>query len=149
MPALGQSRHLDRRPITSGLPQQTDVTRVRQHVSNVPTLGHRTIPSITQSTVARSPARRLTPSASFPEVGLVRASSAWCRDNPNEKEPPEKRPWSTWVDRQALYVEAKLASVAADAEFVVYLFQQIDRAHRPRSPMSLACNGFQCAAQLF
>jgi len=46
------------------------------------------------------------------------------------------------VDRQASYVEAKLASVAAHEEFVVYLFQQIDRAHRPRSAMSLACNCF-------
>ena len=35
-----------------------------------------------------------------------------------------------------------LRTVAAHAEFVVYLFQQIDRTHRPRSAMSVACNCF-------
>src|SRR5439155_20669073 len=33
---MGQTRHFDRVPITSGLPQQADLLRVRRHVSNVP-----------------------------------------------------------------------------------------------------------------
>src|SRR5438552_17533218 len=36
MSELGQTRHFDRAPITSGLLQQADLIRVRRHVSNVP-----------------------------------------------------------------------------------------------------------------
>src|SRR4051812_5738573 len=36
MSQLGQTRHFDRAPITSGLLQQADLLRVRRHVSNVP-----------------------------------------------------------------------------------------------------------------
>ena len=32
-----QSRHIDHDPATSGLPLETDILRVRRHVSNVPT----------------------------------------------------------------------------------------------------------------
>jgi hypothetical protein len=32
----GQKRRFDRRPVTSGLPQQADIFRVRRHVSKVP-----------------------------------------------------------------------------------------------------------------
>jgi hypothetical protein len=34
--ALGQSRHFDRAPLTSGLPRLADILRVIRHVSNVP-----------------------------------------------------------------------------------------------------------------
>jgi hypothetical protein len=36
MSQLGQSRHFDRAPLTSGLPQQADIFRVERHVLNVP-----------------------------------------------------------------------------------------------------------------
>jgi hypothetical protein len=36
MSEMGQTRHFDRAPVTSGLPQSTDILRVRQHVSKVP-----------------------------------------------------------------------------------------------------------------
>jgi hypothetical protein len=32
----GQSRHFSRRPITSGLPPETDIVRTGRHVSKVP-----------------------------------------------------------------------------------------------------------------
>jgi hypothetical protein len=34
---MGQSRHFDRAPLTSGLPQLADILRVIRHVSKVPT----------------------------------------------------------------------------------------------------------------
>jgi hypothetical protein len=37
---LGQSRHFDRAPLTSGLPQLADILRVIRHVSKVTRLGH-------------------------------------------------------------------------------------------------------------
>jgi hypothetical protein len=37
MSAPGQTRQFDRAPMTSGLPQQADLLRVRRHVSKVPT----------------------------------------------------------------------------------------------------------------
>ena len=36
MSQLGQSRHSDGAPLTSGLPRQTDILTVRRHVSKVP-----------------------------------------------------------------------------------------------------------------
>jgi hypothetical protein len=36
MSELGQSRHFDRAPLNSGLPQQADIFRVERHVLNVP-----------------------------------------------------------------------------------------------------------------
>jgi hypothetical protein len=33
MTALGQSRHIDREPLTSGLPRLADILRVIRHVS--------------------------------------------------------------------------------------------------------------------
>jgi len=35
MSVVGQSRHFDRTPMTSGLPRLTDIFGVRRHVSNV------------------------------------------------------------------------------------------------------------------
>ena len=40
MSQMGQSRHFDRAPITSGLLQQADLLRVRRHVSNDANSGH-------------------------------------------------------------------------------------------------------------
>ena len=37
MSELGQSRHFDGAPITSGLPREADIFRVRRYVSKVPT----------------------------------------------------------------------------------------------------------------
>jgi len=34
--AMTQTRHFDRAPLTSGLPQLADILRVNRHVSNVP-----------------------------------------------------------------------------------------------------------------
>ena len=36
MSELGQTRHFDGAPTTSGLPLSTDILTLRQHVSNVP-----------------------------------------------------------------------------------------------------------------
>jgi hypothetical protein len=36
MSELGQSRHFDRAPITSGLPLRTDIGSIGRHVSKVP-----------------------------------------------------------------------------------------------------------------
>jgi hypothetical protein len=36
MTALGQSRHFDRAPLTSGLPPTPEILSARRHVSNVP-----------------------------------------------------------------------------------------------------------------
>ena len=36
MSAAGQTRHFDCAPTTSGLPQRTDILRLRRHVSKVP-----------------------------------------------------------------------------------------------------------------
>jgi hypothetical protein len=33
---MTQTRHFDRAPLTSGLPQLADILRVNRHVSNVP-----------------------------------------------------------------------------------------------------------------
>jgi len=35
---MGQLRHFDRAPLTSGLPQLADILRVNRHVLNVPIL---------------------------------------------------------------------------------------------------------------
>jgi hypothetical protein len=37
MSELGQSRHFDRSPVTSGLPLRTDIGGIGRHVSKVPT----------------------------------------------------------------------------------------------------------------
>src|SRR6266566_5950484 len=104
-------------------PENFQVSAKRTFSTQSATLGHRTIPSITSSTVARSPARRLTRARPFLRLVLFghnpRGSvTIRMRRNRLRNALGVRR-----VDRQASYVEAKLASVAAHAEFVVYLVQ--------------------------
>jgi hypothetical protein len=40
MSLVGQSRHSDAAPVTSGLPRLADILRVSRHVSNVPEADH-------------------------------------------------------------------------------------------------------------
>jgi hypothetical protein len=54
---MGQSRHFDRRPTTSGLPSGTDIPRAGRHVSNVPNSDM----TLTNHAAASGPARTAYP----------------------------------------------------------------------------------------
>src|SRR5436190_15817460 len=62
MSELGQSRHFDHAPVTSGLPRLSDILSMRRHVSKVPK-PEVDVHSITSSAVASSAVGTARPSA--------------------------------------------------------------------------------------